>query len=112
MAKDPFLYPNIVSNNRALFYTKASQIAMRLGIPVDWLMFVMYFESRLNSKITNPYSTAVGLIQFLSATAKALGTSREALLLMSPEEQLFYVEKFLSRLVKNTKRQRDPYRPE
>jgi len=39
-------------------------------------------------------STAVGLIQFMKATALALGTTRDAMLLMSDLEQLDYVYEY------------------
>jgi hypothetical protein len=40
-------------------------------------------------------SGATGLIQFLPATARQLGTTTEALARMTPEEQLAYVERYL-----------------
>ena len=57
-------------------------------------MFVMYWESGLNPAIRNKYSGATGLIQFMPATATALGTSVSALANMSNVEQLDYVYKY------------------
>jgi hypothetical protein len=60
----------------------------------DDLMSCMKFESGLNSKARNPVSSATGLIQFMSATAKSLGTTTAALYAMSPVDQLSYVGKY------------------
>jgi len=45
--------------------------------------------------VQNPGSTAVGLIQFISKTAKGLGTSTSALLDMTALEQMVYVKTYL-----------------
>lgn len=62
----------------------------------SWLMACMAFETGLtfSPSIRNPASSAVGLIQFMAATARALGTSSEALCAMSPVRQLDYVERY------------------
>ncbi len=62
-----------------------------------WLMACMAFESArtFSPSIRNAAgSGAVGLIQFMPSTAKALGTRTEALAQMTPVEQLGYVEKY------------------
>ena len=76
------------------FAAKVRQIASRLGVPPDYLMAVMWSESRLDSAATNPEGGATGLIQFMPATAAGLGTSCEALREMSALDQLDYVERF------------------
>lgn len=83
-----------IPNNREAFTTKVNNIAVDLGIDPNWLMAVMYFESRLNPQAVNPISGATGLIQFMPNTAKNLGTSIEALKGMSNIEQLNYVHKY------------------
>ncbi len=65
-----------------------------LGINPNWLWLVCQSESGHNAQAKNPYSGAVGLIQFMPATARSLGTSTEALFAMSREEQMAYVEKY------------------
>lgn len=68
-----------------------------LNVPVDYLMAVMAFESAetFRADIKNfAGSGATGLIQFMPATARNLGTSVEALASMSPEDQLNYVYKY------------------
>lgn len=94
------IYESLVLENRVDFVEKVKALADRLGIKPNWLMVVFYIETaavrygRINSKIQNSIG-ATGLIQFMPATAKALGTSTQALALMRNLEQLDYVEKYL-----------------
>lgn len=82
------------------FVQKVLEICKGFGWGDDhpsWLMSCMAFESAetFSSTIRNAAgSGAVGLIQFMPATAKDLGTNTAALAMMSPEEQLFYVKKY------------------
>nr|DAZ76298.1 MAG TPA: tail protein [Caudoviricetes sp.] len=76
------------------FAGKVKQIAARLGVNPDHLMAIMWSESRLDPSARNPRGGAVGLIQFMPATAEGLGTTAEKLLKMTGEEQLDYVELF------------------
>lgn len=76
------------------FCAKVEDIAAKLGIDPDWLMACMEFESGLNPAAKNPKSSASGLIQFMAATAKNLGTTTMALRKMSGEAQLEYVERY------------------
>lgn len=76
------------------FLNKTKQVAKRIGCNYKDLLAVMNSESGLNSKAKNPKGSAVGLIQFMPATARQLGTTTEALYNMTPEQQLDYVEKY------------------
>lgn len=70
-----------------------------LGIPVDYLMAVIAFESAetFRPDIRNAAgSGATGLIQFMPATARSLGTTTDALAAMSAEDQLNYVYRYLA----------------
>ena len=69
--------------------------SVAVQIRPNWLMFVMYFESRLNHRAVNRISGATGLIQFMPATARGLGTTTDALFNMSNVDQLYYVKKYL-----------------
>ena len=82
-----------ISDN-SLFNDKLQEIADELGVTVDDLVGIMQHESRLNPSAVNPYTGAVGLIQFMPNTAKGLGTSIDALKQMSAVDQLDYVKKF------------------
>jgi hypothetical protein len=80
---------------REMFSAKVRAIANRIMVDPNWIMAVMYKESKLNPKAKNPNGTAIGLIQFLESTAKWLGTSTAALYQMTATQQLQYVEKYL-----------------
>ena len=98
------IHEEIVYTNKAEFLQKVRDISTVLGVDPNWLMHVMWSESRLNAQAINPITGATGLIQFMPNTAKGLGTSIEALKNMSAIEQLDYVEKYFgggSRKFKN-----------
>lgn len=81
----------------AAFKTKLLGICGRLGCDPNHLMSAMAFETgeRFSSDVRNKASGATGLIQFMPATAKALGTTTDALAAMNAVDQLDYVEKYL-----------------
>ena len=89
------------------FAGKTKQIAERLGIDPHALMTIMLFESAgtLNPKIQGPNvpgkGRGRGLIQFMPATARGLGTSDTELAGMTDIEQLDYVEKYFAQFKGN-----------
>ena len=83
------------------FLDKVKEIARRLNCNYKDLLGVMNSESSLNPQAVNKSSGATGLIQFMPSTAKALGTSTEALKKMSAVAQLDYVEKYLQQAKRN-----------
>ena len=78
------------------FVAKVRQICADLGCQADDLMAAIAFESveTFSPSVRNPMSSATGLIQFMSDTARNLGTSTDELAQMSAEEQLTYVEAY------------------
>lgn len=90
------LFINKVTSNQAAFDKKVKDIAYKLGVDADWLMFIMNYETggSFSPSITNDIN-AVGLIQFLPKTAAGLGTSTDALSKMSNVDQLDYVYDYL-----------------
>jgi hypothetical protein len=78
------------------FRTKLVNIASRLGLDPSALATVMMFETAttMRPSIQNPYTKATGLIQFMPATARNMGTTVDALVRMSAIEQLDWVEKY------------------
>lgn len=86
-----------MDNTSQNFRDKVVQIADRLGTKPIYLMAVMSFETggTFSPSIKNRVSGATGLIQFISSTARGLGTSLSALASMTALEQLDYVEKHL-----------------
>lgn len=85
------------------FFNKVVEISNRLNCNPNDLLAVMNSESGLKSTAVNKKSNATGLIQFMPKTATGLGTSVTALKSMSPEEQLVYVEKYLTNAKKSAK---------
>lgn len=79
------------------FYNKVVAMAKRLNCDPNALMGVMNAESGLNAQAVNKSSGATGLIQFMPSTAKGYGTSTSALRNMSAEQQLVYVEQYLTK---------------
>jgi hypothetical protein len=88
------LFSNYITQNKEAFLAKVVEISGNLGINPDWLMAVMYKESRLSSTARNSLSGATGLIQFMPATATGLGTTTAALFTMTNVQQLDYVYKY------------------
>jgi hypothetical protein len=87
---ETYLHPAI----RADFVDKVKYISQRLGIDPDWLMGVMWQESRLRPSEKNSISGATGLIQFMPNTALSLGTTTQALAAMDAVTQLDYVYQY------------------
>lgn len=83
----------------ASFQENVRQVADALQVPADWLMAVMYMESRFDGSIYNHKgSGAVGLIQFMPATAQELGTSTFALSQLPAVAQLPYVQAYFDQV--------------
>lgn len=70
----------------------------------NWYMACMAFETgeTFSPSIKNPGSTAVGLIQFLEATARGLGTTTAKLAAMTRMEQLEYVWLYFRNFIRDT----------
>lgn len=78
------------------FEEKVREVAEDLEIAPEWLMAVMYSESKFDAAVMNHRgSGAVGLIQWMPTTAKELGVSVAELKKLGHEEQLDYVYKYL-----------------
>ncbi|MFN3785139.1 MAG: hypothetical protein ACK4R6_14570, partial [Spirosomataceae bacterium] len=78
------------------FLAKVETICSNLEIDPNYLMACMAFETgeTFSPCVKNPGSSATGLIQFMSSTAKSLGTTTDDLCKMSAVEQLDYVSKY------------------
>lgn len=105
LGPDGFDYNRIagVSGNRHVtpeFIRGVEAMAERIGTRPEYLLAVMSFETggSFSPGVRNAAgSGATGLIQFMPATARELGTSTEALARMSATEQLEYVERYFAR---------------
>jgi hypothetical protein len=79
------------------FRDRVRWICGELGVRPDDLMACMAWESgrSFSPSVRNAAgSGATGLIQFMPTTARALGTTTDALALMTAEDQLNYVYKY------------------
>lgn len=109
------VFEDKVKNNKSLFLDAVRVVSARLGIDANWLMAVMYAESRLSPQAQNkkfPFSGggyATGLIQFTPDTARALGTSVDELYHMNNVEQMGWVEKYFLPYVGRLKSYADVY---
>lgn len=77
---------------------KLRQVVRNLGLPLHMVqdfMGCMAWETgeKFTPSVKNPGSSATGLIQFMEATAKSMGTTTADLAKMTVVEQLGYVEK-------------------
>lgn len=80
-----------------IFEQKVREVSAKLDIPPEWLMAVMYSESRFNAAAENfRGSGAVGLIQFMPLTAKDMGISTKKLGKMTHEQQLEWVYRYMN----------------
>lgn len=71
-------------------------IESKIALTPEVLIPCMKFESNINPKARNPQSSASGLIQFMSGTAKNLGTTIENIRGMDAMGQLSYVYKYFA----------------
>ena len=82
----------------ASFKASLLDIVEALECDPSHLMACIAFETgeSFSPSIQNPASKATGLIQFMPATARSLGTSIDQLAAMSAVDQLRFVQKYLS----------------
>jgi hypothetical protein len=102
-------FEEYIKENKKEFTEKVNNICTELRIEANWLMFVMWFESKLNPQAVNPISGATGLIQFTPTTARSLGTTTDVLKHMSNVQQLDYVLAYLRPYKGRMKRWIDVY---
>jgi hypothetical protein len=87
------------------FVRTVENIAREFNTDPKNLWRVMDFESKLDPQAVNPKSKAVGLIQFMPKTAKALGTTSQDIFNMLPVQQLELMRRyFIQNGVKKIKR--------
>lgn len=79
------------------FIQRVEEIAEKVGTLPEWLITMFSFETggSFSPAQNTANSSAVGLIQFVSATAQNLGTTTAELASMTAIQQLTYVEAYL-----------------
>lgn len=81
------------------FENKVREIAAMLSVPPEWLMAVMYSESKFDAAVKNfKGSGATGLIQFMPAAASEMKVTLERLSHMDHLHQLEYVYLYLQKV--------------
>ncbi len=103
LASSPSLYlidkASIHVGEPQKFEEKVRDISDMLDVPAEWLMAVMYAESKFDASVFNHKgSGAVGLIQFMPSTAMDMNVSAERLSRMTPLQQLEYVYLYLQKV--------------
>lgn len=94
------VYERLSESNRANFdmnfLVRAKEISSSLGIPLEYLLTVIYHESAMtfSPSVRNQSSGATGLIQVIETVAGEMGTTTDALANMTSLQQLDYVEKY------------------
>lgn len=96
------------------FRKKVYQICDELGWGHEhpsWLMACMAFETgrTFSPSTKNPSSSASGLIQFMDATARGLGTTTTKLRAMTPVQQLDWVKKYFEPYARRVNNLEDMY---
>ncbi len=78
------------------FQSALAEMALSIGLDPSYIAAVMKVETggTFSPSIQNPFTSATGLIQFMPATARAMGTSVDELKRMSAVGQLEYVKRF------------------
>jgi hypothetical protein len=84
------------------------EMSKRLGVNPGDMLAKMASESSLMPNAQHPDTLATGLIQMIPSTARAQGTTVEALKGMSRAEQLPFIEKFLKKSLSGVKRPVSP----
>lgn len=82
--------------NDTAFIREVERVSSKYGFSSGALLGLMQSESGINPQARNPNGGATGLIQFMPATARGLGTSTDALYRMNRAQQMEYVDKFFA----------------
>lgn len=96
---------NILPTMKEDFCKKVCYISKELGLNPDWLMAVMYMESRFNPNAKNPNSTAKGLLQWIDSTSKSNFGIPSAEIPTNPLRQLDFVYDYFKGRLSKTKPQ-------
>lgn len=87
----------LYENTTPEFRRKLARVAQAVGTDPDFLAAVISFETggSFRADEASARSTGVGLLQFTKIARDKLGVTRDALVSMSPVEQLDVVERYL-----------------
>lgn len=84
------------ANTSSGFRSALAEMALGLGLDPSFIAACMAIETghTYSPSIRNPFTGATGLIQFMPTTARAMGTTVDALARMNATEQLEWVRRF------------------
>ncbi|OWY19012.1 hypothetical protein C7N43_23955 [Sphingobacteriales bacterium UPWRP_1] len=85
------------------FAQKVKEVANSLNVPPEWLMAVMYSESKFDASATNKNNGATGLIQWKPEELQRMGLTAEKVRNLSYEDQLMLVKKYYQQVKKEYK---------
>lgn len=71
------------------------KVSKELGIKPEWLYKTIFIECQGDIYKSNPYSGAIGTIQFLPSTARLLGTDTSKIKQMTTCQQLQLTKKYI-----------------
>lgn len=78
------------------FEQKVREVGDKLNVPAEWLMAIMYSESKFDASVSNfKGSGATGLIQWMPISAQELNITLKQLKNLNHTEQLDYVYQYL-----------------
>lgn len=78
------------------FHRRLVEVCAEINAVPSYVAAVIAFESHFAPAIRNPVSGATGLIQFMPATAKRLGTTTDEIAAMTAVEQLDLVSRYFA----------------
>lgn len=82
----------------AQFYSDLEKYCSELKIQKNWLLIVIFHESKYNTKALNKKTNAVGLIQFMPSTLKQWNITITEFQELEDFEQLKYIYLYLKKI--------------
>ncbi len=90
-----FMYDKYKESNKEAFYYTTRSVSSIVSIPHEWLIFMLWQESRFKTNATNPYASATGIGQMTKAACKAAGVNYTQYKNADVHHQLLSVGKYL-----------------
>jgi hypothetical protein len=90
-----FMFDKYKADDKEAFYYTIRSVASMLEVPHEWLIFMLWEESRFNIKAKNPVASATGIGQMTKAACKQAGVNYEMYKTGDVHYQLLSVGKYL-----------------
>lgn len=85
------------------FEKQVKKVARTIDVPAEWLMAIMYNESKFDASAVNSKNQATGLVQWQAGSTDAFGLSMDQLRNLDHTGQLNFMEKYFKRIQKEYK---------